>query len=50
MGVNPAEAEAFIAAKNIAPEEVEELAKDVAGLKATYENYKETAEAFGKAS
>ena len=50
MGVNPAEAEAFIAAKNIAPEEVEELAKDVAGLKATYENYKEAAEAFGKAS
>ena len=36
MGVNPAGAEAFIAAKNIAPEEVEELAKDVAGLKEAY--------------
>ena len=46
MGVNPAEAEAFIAAKNIAPEEVEELAKDIAGLKVAYENYKGAKAAF----
>ena len=42
MGVNPAEAEAFIAAKNIAPEEVEELAKDVAGLKEAINSFRGT--------
>ena len=41
MGVNPAEAEAFIGAQNIQPEDIAIWTGDIAALKATYENYKE---------
>ena len=41
MGVNPAEAEAFIRAQNIQPEDIAIWTGDIAALKATYDNYKE---------
>ena len=41
MGVNPAEAEAFIGAQNIQPEDIAIWTGDIAALKATYDNYKE---------
>ena len=46
MGVNPAEAEAFIGAQNIQPEDIAIWTGDIAALKATYENYKEAKAAF----
>ena len=41
QGVGLKEAEAFIAAKNIAPEEVEELSKDIEGLKVAFAEWRQ---------
>ena len=46
MGVNPAEAKAFIGAQNIQPEDIAIWTGDIAALKVTYENYKEAKAAF----
>ena len=40
------EAEAFIGAQNIQPEDIAIWTGDIAALKATYENYKEAKAAF----